>query len=1847
MRRLVALVVLLGAGLPFFGPQLRAENQALIIEAYRPEDESDPRYNCFWDDSYCLDEILDTNLYNGYLGRQMPLGKMTQDQIHLLWGSGQDPNNPPDRYKPSEHLAEYPIVDAAADTYHIRRIIDSLGGVMGSSDTLFVYLWGHGGMNANPPTLYSTITHTFLNVRRDSTDTGFVHLWDTTFARMMRTIDCGRKVYVMSQCFSGGFVDDLIGPNTQILSASKEWTTNCVADNHARGGSPLPEMDSVTGNYQYHGEFNFHFLNAIRGRADYGPRGAQADLTCTMPGWSYVYDYVKGHDSQRCPLFQDTTYWSVGEDMPDDPRHKSVKAGGSLAALENPDATVYAFKGGNTCLFYSYAVSSNSWVAQDSIPKVGQSGKKKGISRGGALAGIGGKVYATKGNNTCEFWRYDPDPSKPAGQHWAQLTDVPPGAKSCKDGTALAAASVSGTDYVYLLKGAGTREFYRYDVAGNAWAMMDSAPSGISNKGYKRGSCLADDGTTIWALKGAYNEFAAYNAASGNWVTKETLPRSPTGKRVKEGAALAAYNGRAYALKGGNTLEFWRFDSTLGQWSQASSFPGSKKIQWGGAMTRAGACLWALRGRNTKDFFCYTLNSSDQAGQGTSQSVPPGANEVQIAAFTNVTAASPRWSTDGSWVAYCRTDQNQYVQLYKKPANGGQEVLLTTSLTGVISNPVWSPDGATIAFEYAAAASAHGQIATVSSSGGQVTVLTSAAADCGEEGLCWALSNAGIYYARDSAGNSQLAYVPATGGAEQILTTSEMRHSCPSALSSSELIYQGEDASDGSSQIFRLNLQTAQEVQLTSGDEHSNPAVAPLARLVAAEVDQDGLSQIAVLSADGGSEAVLTSGSAMYECPSLNYSGSMLHCLKTTDAGSAICEINGSTGTLIERTDDEAERETPNSGVMTVGGVQQASACYVREGGDIYRTAGTNFTGGLSYPRLRVNPNAGTTCTDMPCVVLRTDSVSGPTFSADSMRFKLEYYSSPGDSEPDVSSTTWSAYHRQLTLSLGSGDGKYRITGRYRMTRFGFSDTSVVSSDSMILNKSVLSGSFALNHGTSHFTNTRNCTLCTSVQDSSAWNTSMKMRYGSVAPVNLLSGSSFSTWDTAWHGNSYAYDSSLKLVRLHPRPDTVCYLSQLVPVAAFSGYSGSTFCLSADLVKDSFPGTGSLELYWRFTKINTKIPGPMIQEQQASQTSMSTGFDSKTGDNHLATSLSYFPLPPPSNYTLTGLVARVTLPAGSDTASSAYLDNIRFELSPQGMNWATQDSLVVYDVGSQWGTKTVFVQFKDQTGNQSQNYSDTICLDIGFPVASITFPDDYQVITDTIISVLGLAYDPTTSTGGPGHFLRYKFYWKPDPLVYDTVAGILPESLFFTPQATNPDSGIYWRTLADWHTQSIIDRFGPGDYQLTLVVIDSALNQTQASVTVYLDTAQEGKRCAISPVDDQASAIAATQDEGVLVGTTEGKLVSYSSTLDSITTTSLADSAGPAVITGVTTDESGNILVTDARDKNVKVCDEQGNPTDTVGNRTELTVPNCVQVARNGEVWVADRARNTISVYDENNTLKRTFGSTGTDTAQFEGAYGLALSYMTAITESTSLDTLGNPHTDTITITQIKCLVADKGNHRIQTFDTTGHYLTSFGEPILSQPVAITTDTNGCCYVADQGNKAIYGFSPNGDLYLTISASDTMQPAATTLSQDNATLYTLDQKTHSLIKYLVQINDPNRQGGAQNGEVNPIQVPKELILEQSWPNPATRTLTIRYGIPKMTSISLKVYDISGKLVRTLQTNDKQKPGYYNINWDCKDNRSREIAGGVYFYRLVTGGNQQTTGRKPAARVKTRKLVIAK
>jgi len=95
-------------------------------------------------------------------------------------------------------------------------------------------------------------------------------------------------------------------------------------------------------------------------------------------------------------------------------------------------------------------------------------------------------------------------------------------------------------------------------------------------------------------------------------------------------------------------------------------------------------------------------------------------------------------------------------------------------------------------------------------------------------------------------------------------------------------------------------------------------------------------------------------------------------------------------------------------------------------------------------------------------------------------------------------------------------------------------------------------------------------------------------------------------------------------------------------------------------------------------------------------------------------------------------------------------------------------------------------------------------------------------------------------------------------------------------------------------------------------------------------------------------------------------------------------------------------------------------------------------------------------------------------------------------------------------------------------------------------------------------------------------------------------------------------------GGPQAAEgAFPIPLPTVFALGQNYPNPFKDHSTIRYQLPVETPVSLKVYNVTGQVVKEL-VQGKQKPGYYTAVWDGKDAHGRGVASGIYFYRLEAG-----------------------
>jgi|GEM_PF-6520324 len=79
-------------------------------------------------------------------------------------------------------------------------------------------------------------------------------------------------------------------------------------------------------------------------------------------------------------------------------------------------------------------------------------------------------------------------------------------------------------------------------------------------------------------------------------------------------------------------------------------------------------------------------------------------------------------------------------------------------------------------------------------------------------------------------------------------------------------------------------------------------------------------------------------------------------------------------------------------------------------------------------------------------------------------------------------------------------------------------------------------------------------------------------------------------------------------------------------------------------------------------------------------------------------------------------------------------------------------------------------------------------------------------------------------------------------------------------------------------------------------------------------------------------------------------------------------------------------------------------------------------------------------------------------------------------------------------------------------------------------------------------------------------------------------------------------------------------------LSQNFPNPFNPTTTINFSIPQDSHVELCVYNIRGQRVKKL-ADDEFPAGNHNIEWSGKDEHGRQVASGVYLYRLMVNGKK--------------------
>jgi hypothetical protein len=116
-------------------------------------------------------------------------------------------------------------------------------------------------------------------------------------------------------------------------------------------------------------------------------------------------------------------------------------------------------------------------------------------------------------------------------------------------------------------------------------------------------------------------------------------------------------------------------------------------------------------------------------------------------------------------------------------------------------------------------------------------------------------------------------------------------------------------------------------------------------------------------------------------------------------------------------------------------------------------------------------------------------------------------------------------------------------------------------------------------------------------------------------------------------------------------------------------------------------------------------------------------------------------------------------------------------------------------------------------------------------------------------------------------------------------------------------------------------------------------------------------------------------------------------------------------------------------------------------------------------------------------------------------------------------------------------------------------------------------------------------------------------------------LYYMNQVQAQDLIHTILANKFNEIVSLEDEEIN--EIPTQYNLSQNYPNPFNPSTTIRYQIPEISFVTIKVFDVLGNEIEIL-VNEEKTAGSYEITWYAE-----KLPSGVYFYRLQTGDFVET------------------
>ncbi|MFQ6618263.1 MAG: PQQ-binding-like beta-propeller repeat protein, partial [Fidelibacterota bacterium] len=135
--------------------------------------------------------------------------------------------------------------------------------------------------------------------------------------------------------------------------------------------------------------------------------------------------------------------------------------------------------------------------------------------------------------------------------------------------------------------------------------------------------------------------------------------------------------------------------------------------------------------------------------------------------------------------------------------------------------------------------------------------------------------------------------------------------------------------------------------------------------------------------------------------------------------------------------------------------------------------------------------------------------------------------------------------------------------------------------------------------------------------------------------------------------------------------------------------------------------------------------------------------------------------------------------------------------------------------------------------------------------------------------------------------------------------------------------------------------------------------------------------------------------------------------------------------------------------------------------------------------------------------------------------------------------------------------------------------------------------------------------STNGELLWKYWAANAYTSTVTPVSSHEVVVATLDGKVNYILSAPLE---------GEIDESRSDKIPETYALFQSYPNPFNMNTVIRYALPRSSEVEIDIFNILGQRIFNFKKT-YPTPGYYSVLWDGRDQFQKNVASGLYIYRL--------------------------